>query len=281
MYISAVIPTFNRADSLERALCSVIEQTEAVDEIIVVDDGSTDDSACRMAARFPQIRLRRQPRLGVSAARNRGVAVAQSEWIALLDSDDCWHPNKIARIRQAHREHPDYRLYHSDEIWIRHGVRVNPMRKHRKHGGWIFHQCLPLCAISPSTAVIHKSTFNTLGGFDESLPACEDYDLWLRLCQRFPVHLIDEKLVTRFAGHEDQLSKRYPLMDRFRIRSLDHLLRQAELSSSDHEAALDMLLQKLNILISGAIKHHNQAVLKEFSPLYEYWSKLSDQAASC
>ena len=281
MQISAVIPTFNRADSLERALRSIIEQTDPVDEIIVVDDGSTDGSARRMTELFPQIRLELQPNRGVGAARNRGIAAARGAWIALLDSDDCWHPDKIAAIRRAHRQHPDYVLYHSDEVWIRHGVRVNPMRKHRKHGGWIFRQCLPLCAISPSTAVIHRATLQALGGFDENLPACEDYDLWLRLCHRFPVYCIDEMLVTRFAGHADQLSQRYAAMDRFRIRALDRLLQEVELSSGDFSAALDTLLSKLDILINGARKHGNQAVLDEFEPVRERWRGESTRAMSC
>lgn len=281
MQISAVIPSFNRAPTLERALRSVIEQSSAVDEIILVDDGSTDASAERMAAMFPQISLLRQENRGVSAARNRGIAAARHAWIALLDSDDCWSADKIARIRQAQRAYPDYVLYHSDEIWIRDGVRVNPMRKHRKHGGWIFRHCLPRCAISPSAAVLHRPTLQRLGGFDEDLPACEDYDLWLRLCHRYPVHLVDQPLVTRHAGHEDQLSQRYPTMDRFRIRALDRLLREAELDDGDYQAALETLLTKLDILISGARKHANQPVLDEFEPLLGFWRNTSRRVLSC
>ena len=281
MQISAVIPTFNRAHTLERAIRSVTNQSSAVNEIILIDDGSSDGSALRMKQAFPEIKLLRQDNQGVSAARNRGIAAARCDWIALLDSDDCWHADKIEQVRHTQEEHPGFVLYHSDEIWMRNDVRVNPMQKHRKRGGRIFRHCLPLCAISPSTVVMRKDTLAELDGFDETLPACEDYDLWLRLCHRYPVHFIDKALITRYAGHEDQLSQRYPAMDRYRIRSLDRQLREAELSTGDHAATLDTLLSKLDILLKGAAKHANQAVLDEFGPMRERWRELSTGVQTC
>jgi len=278
MRISVVIPSYNRAHTLQRALQSVSAQSSAVDEVILVDDGSTDDSAAMVARQFPQVTVIRQPNAGVSAARNRGIAAAQHEWIALLDSDDCWLPHKIQTVRDAAATHPGFILYHSDEIWVRRGVRVNPMQKHRKSGGWIFAQCLPLCAISPSAAVIQKSTLQDLGLFDESLPACEDYDLWLRLCQRFPVHYIDQALITKYGGHEDQLSRQYPAMDRFRARALHRLLATTTLQADDFEAARNTLLGKLEILIKGARKHQNHSLIDEFEPLYRRWQDTSRRA---
>ena len=281
MQISTVIPCYNRAHMLESALESVLTQTSAVDEIILVDDGSSDDSVALTRRKYPQVQIVQQSNRGVSAARNRGIAAAQFDWIALLDSDDCWLPQKIEKIRSAHKSEPDYVLYHSDEIWIRNGVRVNPMHKHRKRGGWIFQHCLPLCAISPSTVLIHKPTLLKLGGFDESLPACEDYDLWLRVCHRFPVYYVDQALVTRYAGHDDQLSQRYPAMDQFRIRALDRLLREADLSVEDRKATQSTLLNKLDILVTGAIKHANQPLLNEFAPLRDAWRAEMSSAKSC
>lgn len=281
MHISVVIPSYNRKHRLGQALQSVLEQTSAVDEIILVDDGSTDDSANLVKRCFPQVTVIRQGNLGVSAARNRGISAAQYDWIALLDSDDCWLPEKIAQIRTAQQRQPDFVLYHSDEIWIRDGVRVNPMHKHRKRGGWIFQHCLALCAISPSTTVIQKSVLESLGMFDEALPACEDYDLWLRLCHRYPIFYLDQALVTRHGGHEDQLSRRHPAMDRFRIRSLDRLLNTAELDAENYAAARDMLLTKLDILLNGAIKYQNQSIVDEFGPLRAAWQDSPAQALPC
>ncbi len=282
MRISVVIPSFNRAAPLERALQSVVAQRSPVDEIIVVDDGSTDGSAERITRRFDGIRLIRQPNLGVSAARNRGIAAARHEWIALLDSDDSWQADKTERLRAtALSRRPGYELYHSDEIWIRRGRRVNPMHKHRKNGGWIFRACLPRCVISPSAAVIRKTTLESLGLFDEALPACEDYDLWLRLCHRYPVCYIDRPLITKYGGHDDQLSQRYPAMDRFRIRSLARLLDSATLARGDFDAAREVMLNKLDILINGAMRHRNQDVLDEFVPLREGWRNTGSPEAAC
>jgi len=281
MRISVIIPSYNRRHTLERALDSVFGQSSAVDEVIVVDDGSTDGSHELVAARYPRAKILRQPNRGVSAARNRGIEAAGGDWIALLDSDDCWLPHKIDRIRTAWREHPGQVLIHSDEIWIRRGTRVNPMRRHRKCGGWIFRHCLPICAISPSAAVIRKSTLLDLGLFDENLPACEDYDLWLRLCHRHPVHYLDEALIVKYGGHDDQLSRRYPSMDRFRARALHRLLQRASLRPEDYRAAADELRSRLEILLRGATKHGNQSLIDEFEPLYEAWREPANAAQPC
>ena len=278
MQISVVIPSFNRKHTLPRALQSIVDQTSAVDEIIVVDDGSIDGSSQFIEHQFPQVNLIQQQNQGVSAARNRGIEAARYDWIALLDSDDSWLPHKIAAIRDAHREHPQFVLYHSDEIWIRNGKRVNPMNKHQKSGGWVFEQCLPLCVISPSAVIIQKSILQSLGMFDEKLPACEDYDLWLRLCHRYPIHYIDQALVTKFGGHEDQLSKQYGAMDQFRIRALNRLLQHEILTLENYNSARKMLLGKLEILLTGAIKHRNQDLIAEFSPIKENWI---EEAVSC
>jgi glycosyltransferase involved in cell wall biosynthesis len=280
MRISVVIPSYNRAHTLQRALQSVFDQSSAVDEVILVDDGSTDDSAAMVARNYPGVSVIRQPNSGVSAARNKGIEAAQYNWIALLDSDDCWLPQKIQAVRDAALKHPGFVLYHSDEIWVRRGVRVNPMQKHRKSGGWIFAQCLPLCAISPSAAVIRKSALQDLGLFDESLPACEDYDLWLRLCHRFPVHFIEQPLITKYGGHEDQLSRQYPAMDRFRVRALHRLLDTTTLQAGDFEAARSTLLGKLEILMKGAHKHHNQMLIDELEPLCRRWQD-NDRQVTC
>lgn len=267
MQISIVIPVYNRETSICRALDSVFAQSEPADEVIVVDDGSTDNSASTVRQHYPQVRVLQQPNSGVSAARNLAIRNTSHDWIALLDSDDEWLPDKLAQIRRAQQQHPNEILFHSDEIWIRNGVRVNPMNKHQKRGGMIFEHCLPLCAISPSAAVILKTVFEQVGLFDENLPACEDYDLWLRLCHRFPVHYIDKPLIRKYGGHEDQLSRKFWGMDRFRIRALHALMAIPTLQPDHRQKALAMLRNKLNILVTGARKHGNQQVLDEFLPL--------------
>lgn len=260
--ISVIIPTYNRAHTLARALNSVRRQTLPADEIIVIDDGSTDNTAAQLRAEYPDIVYLRQPNAGVSHARNTGIAAARNDWLALLDSDDEWHPQKLERQVEALQTQTGYRLCHTDELWVRNGARVNPMNKHAKRGGWIFRYCLPLCAISPSSVLLHRGLFDDTGPFDETLPACEDYDLWLRITAKYPVLYLDESLITKYGGHADQLSRKHWGMDRFRIQALENIVNRGELSADDRRAALVMLNQKLNILLTGARKRGNHAVLQ-------------------
>jgi glycosyltransferase involved in cell wall biosynthesis len=279
--ISAIIPVYNRVDILPRAIDSVLSQTTPVDEIIVVDDGSTDYCDRMIKANYPQVKFVQQANAGVSAARNSAIGLACGEWIALLDSDDAWLTHKIETIQAAVSNHSEIQIFHSDEIWIRNGVRVNPMKKHQKRGGYIFQHCLPLCAISPSAAVIRKSLFDEVGLFDETLPACEDYDLWLRICSRYPVHYIDQPLIQKYGGHDDQLSRQYWGMDRFRIESLVRLLDNTSLNNDDRKAVEAMLEKKLEILLKGARKHNNQLILESFSPILEQLKSEQNEAIVC
>ncbi len=267
--ISVIIPSYNRAHLLNRALDSVLAQSRTADEIILIDDGSTDETAKLMQANYPQVRYLHQKNSGVSAARNRGIQAAKGEWIALLDSDDEWLPDKLAIQMQSLKQAPEHKLIHSDEIWIRNGVRVNQMKKHAKKGGWIYPNCLPLCAISPSASLIHRSLFDELGLFDETLPACEDYDLWLRITTRYPVLYCEEALIKKYGGHEDQLSAKHWGMDRFRIRALQKSLAQTVLKDEDRAAAEKMLMRKLHILLKGARKHQNQILIDQYQPLLQ------------
>lgn len=266
--VSVIIPSYNRAHTLARALESVSAQTRPADEIIVIDDGSDDGTEQLIRRYYPAVTYLKQENRGVSAARNLGIRQAGCKWIALLDSDDAWLPHKLAAQLELLAQQPDHPLIHSDEIWIRNGVRVNQMNKHAKAGGWIFQRCLPLCAISPSAAMIHRDLFTEIGLFDETLPACEDYDLWLRITAHHPVLYCDDALIIKHGGHEDQLSQRHWGMDRFRIRALAKSLEQGRLSEQDYRAAERMLQRKLRILLRGARKHKNQKIINEFTPLW-------------
>ncbi len=272
-HFSVVIPTFNRETLITRALDSVLAQSHHADEIIVVDDGSTDNTAAVIHNHYPQITLLSQENKGVSTARNIGIRHARGEWIALLDSDDEWRPEKLEKQLVLLADNPDYRICHTNETWIRHGVRVNPMAKHRKYGGYIFRHCLPLCVISPSSVVIHHSVFDQIGLFDESLPACEDYDLWLRICAHFPVLYLEEELITKQGGHEDQLSKKYWGMDRFRILALEKVIADPLLDESDRNTAINIMLDKISIYLSGAKKYANTELVTRFEQLREQYTQ--------
>ncbi len=269
--VAAIIPTRDRAAWTKRAVESVKAQTRPPDELVVVDDGSTDGTAGHLRAAFPDVRVVREDGRGVSAARNRGIRETGSEWLAFLDSDDEWLPEKLEAQLAALAEEPGRLLCHCDEIWIRDGRRVNPRRRHAKRGGHIFQHCLPLCAISPSSAIVHRSLLDEVGSFDEELPACEDYDLWLRVCARHPVLYVDRKLVRRHGGHADQLS-RTPAQDRYRIRALEKILASGELSDGDFTAAVATLERKIEIYAAGAAKRGRVDEVRELERLRDRFS---------
>ncbi len=254
--VSVVIPTRNRREFVEEAVASVLGQTHRELELVVVDDGGSDGTAAALGRRFrdPRLRVVEQEHRGVSAARNRGVRETSAEWIAFLDSDDLWLPAKLERQLEALGRRPEHPACYTEEIWYRNGRRVNPRRIHAKYSGWIFDRCLPLCIISPSSILMRRDVFEALGGFDESLPACEDYDLWLRLAARHPVLLVDEPLVVKRNGHEGQLSRAVPALDRFRVRALWKVVYDPALPDPLRRRALEVLAFKARVVAQGARK---------------------------
>jgi glycosyltransferase involved in cell wall biosynthesis len=271
MSISVIIPTFNRSTVLPRAVRSVINQTRMPDEIIVVDDGSTDDTKNLIATQFPHIRYLYQKNQGASAARNFGIQMAKHTWIAFLDSDDEWCPEKLSTQWDALQNNHPFRLCHTNEIWVRNGLRINQMKKHTKRGGNIFEHCLPLCVISPSSVLIHHHIFDEIGGFDPDLPVCEDYDLWLRICSREPVLYIDLPLLIKYGGHADQLSHAYWGMDRFRIQALEHLIESGNLENKYLKPALEMLVTKIDIFVNGARKRNKYEEVALYDDKKQYY----------
>ena len=251
-----IIPTFNRRERLLAAVSSVQRQTFRDWELVVVDDGSQDGTEAAMEPFLCRhIRYLRQPHQGVSAARNRGLAEARFDWVAFLDSDDTWHPRKLHAQWEAVQDRPGYGVVHTDEIWIRHGVRVNARKKHRKYGGWIFHHCLRLCLISPSSILIQRRLLDRCGLFDETYPVCEDYELWLRLTARWPVLYLPETLITKHGGHSDQLSRSGWGLDRHRVRALLKSLRSGLLTPQQERWVKAEIRLKSRILEVGYDKH--------------------------
>ena len=274
--ISIVIPTFNRIGSLPRALDSALNQTYQPSEIIVVDNGSSDGTTKLLRERYPSIRLLIEKKLGVSATRNKGIRHSKFQWIALLDSDDAWDKTKLEKQKNALASSQDqFRLVHTDEIWIRNGNKFNQMKKHQKFGGDIFNNCLSLCCISPSSVLINKNIFKEVGYFDESLPVCEDYDLWLKICSQEKILFINQKLTLKYGGHKDQLSKTYWGMDRFRIKSLENLILNYKLKPDQKINAIKTIVKKLKIIVNGAYKRNNSSIINKYEEKLFYWKNIN------
>lgn len=213
MSLSVVIPTYNSGPLVVEAVASVLAQTRPVDEIIVVDDGSTDDTAERMAAFGPPVRYIRKPNGGASTARNRGVDEATSDWIAFLDADDVWHPQKLEIQFAALARRPDLaligtRLYdwpgtHPDipagaaedieDIRLEHLVVRN--------------------GLVTSTIVARSEALRAAGPFDTDLHGPEDYDLWIRVAQLVPVANLRTALTGYRSATPGSLSKNADRME--------------------------------------------------------------------
>jgi glycosyltransferase involved in cell wall biosynthesis len=279
--VSVVIPTFNRAGFLDRAIASVVLQTHGSLEILVVDDGSTDNTAEvvsawaeKVSASAPGQRVLKYIQMqnrGVSAARNVGIRAAKASWIAFLDSDDEWLPEKLSRQLEFSTENPEISLIHCEEIWVRDGVRVNLPRKYKKLGGWVFIECLPLCFISTSTVLIKKDQLEEFSGFREDFPVCEDYFLWLQVSLNKPVGFVEIPSVIKYGGHPDQLSQSLKAMDHYRVLAIDEILQEYFVHSHWREQARHTLLKKCDVLLKGYIKHENAEKHSEILTLKERW----------
>ncbi len=263
MKISVIIPTYNRASFLSKTIDSILNQTVKVDEIIVVDDGSTDDTQSILNS-FTNIKYIKQTNQGVSKARNIGIQNSTNNWICFLDSDDIWHDTKIEKQIEFHITNKDILFSHTNERWLFNNKLIKQKKHQQKPSGYCFKQNVLNTLIGASTVMIHKSLFENIGYFDEDLTVCEDYDLWLRILYKYKLGYIDEKLIDKIAGHKEQLSFTTPLMDTYRIQAL---LKHKD--SKYQEIIKDEIIKKSEILIAGAIKHKNKQI-------EDYYRKLLD-----
>ena len=271
MKISVIIPTYNRKKTLARAIRSVLNQSFSPFEILIIDDGSNDGTEEWVKANFQNIKYIYQNNHGVSSARNIGIENAYGDWVAFLDSDDEWLPNKLYKQVKAIDSNPEVKFFHTNEIWIRNGVRVNQMKKHKKYGGYIFEKCLDICRISPSSVLIKKEVLDNIGVFDESLRVCEDYDLWLRITSKYPVVFLDEPLIYKYGGHADQLSKVNDGIESYRIQSLEKIIKSGLLSDEQKVKAVNALVNKMKIYSKGLKKRKKLDALREIKKNIQYW----------
>ena len=274
MNISVVIPTYNRKELLKRSIDSVINQTIKPSEIIIVDDGSNDGTEAMVKKKYDSLKLIKQKNKGASAARNSGIKASSGEWICFLDSDDEWKNDKLEKQIIAVANNSDYKFFHSNEIWIKNGKRINQKKKHKKYGGDIFKKCLDMCRISPSSVLIDKSIFEEIGFFNENLVVCEDYELWLRICDKYEVFFIDEPLIFKYGGHQGQLSYSIDSIEYHRIKALEYLL-STGLSKENRDYTIQMLISKISIYLNGLIKRGKKHEIAVYEEKIKVWNKFS------
>jgi len=195
---------------VQRAIDSVLAQTQPVDEIIVVDDGSTDGTGDALQARYgSRIRYRWQANAGVSAARNAGMSIATGRYFALLDSDDLWRPEKTARQAAWLDAHPDFGLVLCDVVRVDDAGQpydVFVRREVLPEDGWTLRWLLLNPSLVPASAMFRREVFETCGGFDVSLRTAEDIDFHLRVARRWKIGVVEAPLVEALRGQDTGLS---------------------------------------------------------------------------
>jgi glycosyltransferase involved in cell wall biosynthesis len=201
--ISVVIPTFNSAGLVTDAIDSALAQSRPPTEVIVVDDGSTDDTAKRLACYGPRIRYIHQPNGGVSAARNRGVAEAAAEYVAFLDADDVWHPRKLERQVAALAAQPGCVLLGTHTYdW----PGTHPEATSGEVQPVFWERLAVRNELVTSSLLARRDTLSAVGPFDTRLQGPEDHDLWIRLAEVGPVGILAAPL-TGYRDVPDSLSK--------------------------------------------------------------------------
>ncbi len=259
MSISVIIPTYNRSDFLDSAVQSVVDQTFPCSELVIIDDGSNDDTGIKVKKLTHRLHIPVkyyfQENRGAAAARNTGIKMASSDFLCFLDSDDRYMPEKLSLQITAMQQN-DHLISHTREIWFRREKLLNQKRKHQPRDGYIFRECLDMCAVGMSTVMVRRSLFDKYGYFDETLPCCEDYDFWLRVSVNEEFFLVPKQLTIKNGGRDDQLSVIYREgMDKYRIRSIVNLLAHYSLTTSQQNIALQELKRKCDIYGKGCLKH--------------------------
>ncbi len=271
--VSIIIPSFQRRSLLERAINSVLSQTYKNYELIIVDDGSTDGTFEWLSqSAFPcSFKVLYQKNAGVSTARNLGLQISNKKWVAFLDSDDEWLPTKLEEQIMFSKDHPQIKVIHTEELWFRNNTPVPVHKKYLKNSGDLFLRATQRCVIGPSTVLINTQFLKSLNGFDESYPACEDYELWLRVCILENVGLVNKPLIKKHAGAIDQLSNLRDL-DYWRVQALHKLIQNKSLKNQRCTQAKSEIVIKLKILSLGYEKYHNPERLLWAKNLLNHYS---------
>lgn len=240
--MSVIIPTYNRRKLVERALRSAIAQTRPVEEIIVIDDGSTDGTCEALQAAFGnRIRYVWQRNAGVASARNHGLRLAQGRYLALLDSDDEWLPEKTRRQVEWLEARPDFGMVLCDVVRVdaeHRDIEIFRRRDLLPEDGDILKWVLLEPALVPASAMLRRSTYESVGGFDETLPTAEDLDFHLRVAARCRIGVVEEPLVRAMRGHDGLSSLERTYDDYVRVVEAAVAASTGQISPGDRNRAL-------------------------------------------
>lgn len=250
--VSAVIPVYNRTDTLKDAVESVLFQDYSNIEIIVVDDGSETDLSVILKPYLHFINFIKLDRnYGVSRARNEGIKAANGEFIAFLDSDDVWLPFKISHQLELMQKEGT-KVCHTHEFWFKTDRFINQSKKHTRYGGEIFPHILDICRISDSSLMVARDVFDVSGMFNEDMKVCEDYELFLRITSQFKVSYSEKKCIIKRSITDDQLSASIKHIESIRMVALENFIQNSKNLRPDlKEAALSELERKKTIVLSG------------------------------
>jgi len=280
LLVSVIIPTFNRLEFLKEAVESVEKQSCRDFELIIVDDGSTDSTGgylenlpikSRPVKNFPAKHIRLQHSGFPGLVRNAGARAAEGKYLAFLDSDDLWEPEKLAKQIEYLTANPKIEICHTREVWLRNGRVVSQSKQRHKREGDIFEHALKKCIIGPSTVMLSSRLFAETGGFSEDMEIAEDYELWLRLTNDHEVGYIDEPLVIKRGGHQDQLSEKYGQIEIFRIKALQKNLEAGIFHGENRISASREMAKKCRIYGAGALKRGKTEEGEHYLRLAEQW----------
>jgi glycosyltransferase involved in cell wall biosynthesis len=197
--VSVVIPSYNSASSVREAIQSVLDQAYTDLEIIVVDDGSTDNTECMVRSFGDRVSYLKQENKGASSARNSGIQKSQGSYVAFLDSDDLWLPGKLAEQIPLLEHDPEVGLVYSDWTVVSDQGVLEPsyLSNLPTASGYVFNELVQSGFILTSGTIVRRSCFDDVGDFDETLSIAQDYDLWLRICYRWKIVLVNKPLVIK------------------------------------------------------------------------------------
>ncbi len=282
--ISAIIPVYNRPEQIKEAIRSVINQTYRPLELIVGDDGSTDqtlmevntlqDAAVKAGVDLTILELTHTGMPG--AVRNRCVQSARGEFIAFLDSDDLWLPAKLEKQYALHRDNPSLNISHTREEWNRSGKIISQSKLRHTRQGDMFADSLKKCIIGPSTVMIRRDYYLETGGFREDLEIAEDYEYWLRITAGETVAYLDEPMIVKRAGHQGQLSEKYGHIELFRLEGLKSLVDSDFLKGERKNQAASELANKCSVYSKGCLKRGKEEESLIYRELSEYYRKMAE-----